>query len=77
MYQIIEATYQDGLFILDKKLHTELEGKRLSVVVFEKRYEEIEARRARFLNFVDQHQLALPSDYRFDREELHDHQCHV
>lgn len=70
MYQILQATYQDGRLILNKKLNKKLEGKLLNVVVFEAG--ESGNKQEQFFQFVDQHPIQLSESYTFSREELYD-----
>ncbi|MBE2198930.1 MAG: hypothetical protein IAE79_09995 [Anaerolinea sp.] len=70
MYQILQATYQDGRLILNKKLNARMEGKLLNVVVFEAG--EGDGKKEQFLQFVDQHPIQLSETYTFNREELYD-----
>lgn len=70
MYQILQGTYQDGRLILNKKLHANMEGKLLQVVVFET--DETTNKKEQFLRFVERKPLILPAEYQFNREELYD-----
>jgi hypothetical protein len=75
MIQFMQATYQNGQLILKQKLNEALEGKTLNIIVIT---EEAMARRSQmahkkehFLKFVDSVSFSLPSDYRFNRDELY------
>ena len=70
MQEILQATYKNGHLILNKKLNSVLEGKTLNVMVWDT--DEFEAKKERFLEFVDRQSFVLPQDYVFDREELHE-----
>ncbi|MCB8965833.1 MAG: hypothetical protein H6660_02975 [Ardenticatenaceae bacterium] len=70
MYQILQATYQGGHLILNKKLEDGMEGKVLNVVVFE--VDERENKQKQFLEFVDRHPILLSDTYSFNREEIYD-----
>ncbi|HIK39541.1 antitoxin AF2212-like protein [Thermoleptolyngbya sp. M55_K2018_002] len=79
MSKVIRATYHDGNLILDEKLDTALEGKKLRIVVLEDTSElkdqtekNLEPRKQRFLEQLKHHSFKLPEDYRFNREELYD-----
>lgn len=78
MSKVIRATYHDGNLILDEKLDTALEGKKLRIVVLEDTSElkdqtekNLEPRKQRFLEQLKHHSFKLPEDYRFNREELY------
>lgn len=70
MYQLLQATYEDGRLVLNKKLNIGLEGKRLNVIVFET--DEADNQKEQFLQFVDQHPIELSANYTFNRDELYD-----
>jgi hypothetical protein len=69
MVQFMQATYHNGQLILKQKLNEALEGKTLNIIVITE--EAIPHKKAHFLNFVDRISFNLPSDYRFNRDELH------
>lgn len=77
--EVIYATYQDGSLVLDRKLDAAFEGKRLTLVVVENttsiqdgEKQALEPRKQRFLEQLKQHSFTIPTDYTFDREELHE-----
>lgn len=70
MYQVLQAVCRDGQLVLSEKLGTDLEGKRLNIIVLD--VDEFERKRKRFFEFVDQHAITLPADYHFDRDDLYE-----
>ncbi len=79
MSKVLQATYQDGSLVLDEKLDSALEGKKLKIVVLDNSDEEVieaeqslEPRKQRFLEQLQQHSFKLPENYVFNREELHE-----
>ena len=69
MIQFMQATYQNGQLVLKEKLNEALEGKTLNIIVITE--EAMAHKKEHFLNFVDSVAFSLPSDYRFNRDELH------
>jgi hypothetical protein len=69
MYQIMQATYQNGHLILNQKLKDALEGQTLNIIVLTDNI--IAEKKERFLDFVDRYAFSLPVNYHFDRDELH------
>ncbi len=69
MYQIIQATCQDGRLILNGQLNPQLEGKNVQVILVES--ETTHQQKEKFFSFVDRHCFDLPDDYQFNREELY------
>ena len=69
MVQFMQATYQNGQLLLKQKLNDALEGKTLNIIVIAE--EAIIHKKEHFLDFVDGVTFNLPSDYRFNRDELH------
>ncbi|APB35036.1 hypothetical protein GlitD10_2693 [Gloeomargarita lithophora Alchichica-D10] len=77
MSKVIQATYHDGNLILDEKLDTALEGKKLTLILVEAEsssHAELEQqeRTRKFLEWAQQYSAKLPPDYKFDREEAHE-----
>jgi hypothetical protein len=79
MNKVLQATYQDGKLVLDEKLDTALEGRRLTLILVKDSAELqddvepiLEPRKQRFLEQLQQHSFELPKDYRFDREALYE-----
>ncbi|MEB3213681.1 MAG: hypothetical protein VKL39_20195 [Leptolyngbyaceae bacterium] len=79
MSKVLHATYHDGNLVLDEKLDTALEGKKLTLILVEdsttapndvKR--TLEPRKQRFLEQLQQHSFKLPEDYKFNRENLYE-----
>ncbi len=69
MYKVIPATCNNGNLILSEKLSDEWEGKSFKFILVET--DEIEVKKQRFFEFVDQHSLILPDDYEFSRDQLY------
>lgn len=78
MSKLLYATYQNGSLILDEKLDSALEGKKLTLMLVEEaessaRSEmEPKERTQKFLEWAQQYSAKLPPDYKFDREEAHE-----
>ncbi|HAN73764.1 MAG TPA: hypothetical protein DDZ60_01305 [Planktothrix sp. UBA10369] len=70
MYKVIQATCNNGNLILSEKLSDEWEGKSFKVILVET--DEIAVKKQRFFEFVAQHSLILPDNYKFNREELYE-----
>ncbi len=70
MQVLLNATYKNGILILDERLGIEKEGKKFKVILFER--ESNKAKKERFFDFIEKHAFELPKDYEFDREELHE-----
>ena len=70
MYKVLQATCQNGRLVLKEKLAPELEGKNIQVILVET--DNIKAKKERFFKLADAHSFALPDDYQFNREKLHD-----
>ncbi len=69
MIQFMQATYQDGQLILKQKLNEATEGQTLNIIVITDK--TVPHKKDHFLNFVDNITFPLPSDYHFNRDELH------
>ena len=65
----MQATYQNGQLILKEKLNEALEGKTINIIVITE--EAMAHKKEHFLEFVDSIIFTLPSDYRFNRDELY------
>lgn len=77
MSKVIQATYHDGNLILDEKLDTALEGKKLTLILVEAESHsqpglEQTERTRKFLEWAQQYSAKLPTDYKFDREDAHE-----
>lgn len=68
---VLEATYKNGLLILDQGLESKHEGKRFKLLVIEAQ-DTLEAEKERFFQFVEKHAFTLPNDYKFNREEIYE-----
>lgn len=70
MQKVLTATYQNGVLILNEKMGQAMEGKTFKVII----REEIdkESRKERFFKHVNKYAFQLPSDYKFNREELYE-----
>jgi hypothetical protein len=79
MTKILQATYSNGNLVLSESLDPALEGKRLRVLVMDpqetvenlnsgQQVEQVQD----FLAWAKQISFQLPSDYKFDRDELHE-----
>ena len=77
MNKVLQATYHDGNLVLDEKLDTALEGKKLTLILVEAESSsqselEQKERTRKFLEWAQQYSAKLPPDYKFDREEAHE-----
>ncbi|GGA28330.1 hypothetical protein [Okeania sp. KiyG1] len=70
MYKVLQAICQNGNLIFSEQLSSELEGKKLKVILVEA--DVIQDNKERFLQLVDEYSFALPDDYQFNRGELYD-----
>jgi predicted DNA-binding antitoxin AbrB/MazE fold protein len=70
MSRLLEATYQNGSFILAVKLPDSMEGKKVRIVLLEA--DEIEQKKENFLKLAARHSFTLPSDYKFNRNEIYE-----
>ena len=81
MNKVLQATYHDGNLVLDKKLDTALEGKKLTMILVEETFSpeqdgvDLEERKRQFLEKLKTYSIKLPEDYKFNREELYDREC--
>ncbi|PZV15366.1 MAG: hypothetical protein DCF22_07480 [Leptolyngbya sp.] len=80
MNKVLQATYHDGNLVLNEKLDTALEGKKLTLILVEAEsssQSELEQKELtrNFLEWAQQYSAQLPPDYKFDREELYDREC--
>ena len=67
---IRNATYQDGVLVLDKQLESEKNGKKFKVLLFENIPSE--EKKIKFFESLEKHSFPWPEDYKFDRDELHE-----
>ena len=77
MLQIIQATCTNGELILSEKLSSELEGKTIQIMILEpsestQPLDSQESKIQQFLARVNHYSFPLPSDYKFNREEIYD-----
>ncbi len=70
MIEILQATYQNGHLILNKKLAANLEGKTLNLIILETNL--LQTKKERFLEFLAQQAFDLPANYTFNRAELYE-----
>jgi predicted DNA-binding antitoxin AbrB/MazE fold protein len=70
MTTMVEAVYHNGALVPKRRLEHLREGQTVHVIVSISG--EAEAARARFWQFVADHQIILPADYHFQREELYE-----
>jgi len=68
---VLEATYQQGQLVLNRRLETEKEGKKFKVILIEEE-DSLSATKEAFFQFVEKHAFTLPEDYQFNREELYE-----
>ena len=77
MVKIVQATCTNGDLILSEKLSPELEGKTVQIMIFEPRdsseiKDSEESKNKQFLELAKNYSFKLPSNYKFNREELYD-----
>jgi hypothetical protein len=75
MTQILNATCVNGGLVLERSLSPEMEGQRLEIIVQTVTKGEAASFDQRFAKFEAQAQTycaKLPSDYKFDRNEIYD-----
>ncbi|NMG17954.1 hypothetical protein [Brasilonema bromeliae] len=77
MVKIVQATCTNGELVLSEKLNPELEGKTVQIMIFEQSEsrETIDSRETKiqeFLARVNKYSFEIPSDYKFNREEIYD-----
>jgi hypothetical protein len=77
MVKIVQATCTNGELVLSEKLNPELEGKTLQIMIFEhsESHETMNSRETKikeFLAQVNKYSFEIPSDYKFNREEIYD-----
>ena len=76
MSKVLHAIYHDGNLVLDEKLDAALEGQKITLILVEAKSPPIEIdqseRSQNLLEWAQQYSAKLPSDYRFDREEVHE-----
>ena len=71
MNKTLQATYHDGNLILEERLDSRLEGKKLTIILIDSELIENDfaQRKRQFLEWAKQYSTKLPTDYKFDREE--------
>ncbi|PZV12575.1 MAG: hypothetical protein DCF21_15400 [Leptolyngbya sp.] len=78
MNKVLQATYLNGSLLLDEKLDTALEGKKLTLILVEdadtasQSEVDLEEHKRQFFEWSQQYAAKLPPDYKFDREEAHE-----
>lgn len=70
MYIQLNATYKDGVLILDQRLESEKEGKKFKVIILEQDNENL--KKERFFNFLKKYKIKLPENFTFKRDEIYD-----
>jgi hypothetical protein len=75
----LQATCSNGTLIPDRQLSSDLEGKTLQIIILEPEDSPNVADKLddpinleQFLEHAKQYSFKLPTDYRFNREELYD-----
>jgi hypothetical protein len=74
MNKVLQATYRDGNLILEEKLDSHWEGKKLTIILVDSEPTEndFEQQKRQFLDWAKQYSTKLPEGYKFDREEAHE-----
>jgi hypothetical protein len=78
MNKVLQATYHDGNLVLEEKLDTALEGKKLTLILLEdsviaSQIEfSVEEQKQQFFEWAKQYSAKLVPGYKFDREEIHE-----
>jgi len=67
MYIIATATFHNNSLSLDENINF-IEGKKLKLIIID----EESRKKDKFFDFVNKKRLAIPNDYKFNREELYD-----
>ncbi len=70
MQTILNATYKNGVLILDKKLGFDKEGKKFKVLIVEKEMKKVQ--KGRFFELLEKHSFELRPNHKFQREDLHE-----
>ncbi|MBW4514798.1 MAG: hypothetical protein KME11_06185 [Timaviella obliquedivisa GSE-PSE-MK23-08B] len=83
MSKVLQATCINGKFIPDETPDSALEGKRVTLMIFDIETEDLAQHQAetddlenvrtqKFLEHTKQYSFQLPPDYKFDRNEIYD-----
>ncbi|MCC5617532.1 hypothetical protein LC605_21075 [Nostoc sp. CHAB 5836] len=77
MLKIVQATCTNGELVLSEKLSPELEGKTIQIVILEQsqsteKIDHAESKIYQFLAKVNNYSFLLPTDYKFNREEIYE-----
>jgi hypothetical protein len=74
MNKTLQATYRDGNLLLEERLDSRLEGKKLTIILVDSEPTENDfaERKRQFLDWAKHYSTQLPADYKFDREEAHE-----
>jgi len=67
MYKVSTATYRNNALSLDEKIDF-YEGAKVKVIIIE----EKNTKKDNFFNFVKKHTIKIPTNYKFNRDELYD-----
>lgn len=70
MNRFVEAICKNGELLLNEKLNSEFEGKKLKLIIMTDEKVQ-DQKKGNFFNFVDRHSFKLPDGYSFNREELY------
>lgn len=73
MNKKLQATYRDGNLILEERLDSRWEGKKLTIILVDSEITENDfaERKREFVDWAKQYSTQLPADYQFDRTESH------
>jgi hypothetical protein len=77
MVKVWQATCNNGELVLKEKLSPELEGKSLQIIIIESNESNQniisnEPRLKQFMERVNSYSFQIPSDYKFNRDEMYD-----
>ena len=67
MYKIATATYHNNTLNLDENLNF-YEGKKVKIIIID----EENRKKENFFNFINKKRITLPTNYKFNREELYE-----
>jgi hypothetical protein len=71
---VLTATCKNGVLLFEQPLPTELEGEKVRIEVFVTDRDDLERKRYKRHQFIEWSKRflgKLPTDYKFDREELY------
>lgn len=67
MYRVATATYHNNALSLDENFNF-YEGKKVKVIIID----EENRKKENFFNFVSKNRINIPTEYKFNREELYE-----